>query len=120
AGRTIDAELSARCIHGHLGHEPKRRRLAAGDRDEPLDAVSLAVVDKRVRPRYLPGVRDFLEGEEWARPCPDAERPCLTEARDELLALVEHLSDLGLRDLELVGIAALRVRLPAHHACPDA
>ena len=45
---TLDPELSAGGVHGHLGHEPERRRLAACDRHEALDAVPFAVVEKRV------------------------------------------------------------------------
>ena len=56
AGR-LDANLPADDVGGRLGHRPERRALAAGDRDEPLDAVRLAMVEALERPAQLaPGV----------------------------------------------------------------
>jgi len=36
-------------VHGLLGHQPEGGQLAAGDRHEAADTISLLVVEQRVR-----------------------------------------------------------------------
>src|SRR5215204_5950398 len=102
--RALDPELCASGVHRRLGHEAERRRLAARDRHNALDAIAVAVVQQRVGTAHLARVGYLLLREKWARPGPNTERAGLAEAGDELLSLVEHLVDLGLGDLELIGI----------------
>ncbi len=64
AGR-VDPELAADDVGGGLGHRPERGRLAAGNRDEPLDAV-LSMWSKhlnvRLSSRPVDAPRDPMSG----------------------------------------------------------
>jgi hypothetical protein len=93
--RSIDAELLAGGVDRMLGHQPEGRRLAAGDRDEALDAVALRVVEHGVGAADVTRVGDIVRRVQRPRSRPDPERAGLAEAGDELLALVEHLVDLS-------------------------
>ena len=53
AAGLVDAELAAHDIGAQLGHPAQRGRLAAGDRDEALDAVPLLVIERLERARQL-------------------------------------------------------------------
>ena len=53
AAGLVDAELPADHVRAELGHPAERRRLAAGDRDEPLDAVVHGVIDRLEGAREL-------------------------------------------------------------------
>src|SRR5215207_9080938 len=86
--RPVLADLAAHRVDEVLRHQPQRRQLAAGHREQPVDPVAPAMVDDRVRAadvaRVLhlagPGV---LEQRPHARP--GAQRARVTEARDEPL-----------------------------------
>src|SRR4029079_19644651 len=60
--RSIDAELLACGVDRMLGHQPEGRRLAAGDRDEALDAVALRVVEHGVSAADVTRVRESDPG----------------------------------------------------------
>jgi hypothetical protein len=77
------------------------------------------MVEEGVRAAHVPGVGHLLGREERPGPRPDPERPRLAEAGDEPLAFVEHLVDLALGHLELVGVGNARVRRPDHRDGPD-
>ena len=51
--RLVDVELATDDVGAQLGHPAERRGLAAGDRDEALEAVGLLVVERLERPRQL-------------------------------------------------------------------
>ena len=111
--RAIDAELFARGIHRHLGHEPKRRRLAAGDRHEARRR-RLARGGREARVTASTSRVSETSSSEKSGRAPAQTRSARASRKPghELLALVEHLADLGLRDLELVGIGDPRVGRP--------
>ena len=80
-------------------------RLAAGDRDEPLDAVVHGVVDRLEGPRELAARVGVVLGADQ-RP---GGRPRRAERRvadggDQLRALLDHASDVVLGNAEVVGV----------------
>ena len=119
-GRVV-AEVLGDRVHRLLGHQAEGREFAAGDRHEPLDAVALGVVEQRVRARDVArvgvGRLGVLEQRTHAGPYP--QRPRLAEARNELLAVVEHRVDLGLEHRVVVGIVGVHIGRPDHAHRPD-
>ena len=83
----------------------------------PVDAVARRVVDDRVGAADVARVLDLLGlGVLEQRPDagPDAQRARLAEARDQPLAVVEHLVDLLLRDRDLVRVGGADVGRADH------
>ncbi len=115
------AEVLADCVDGLLGHHPVGRQLAAGDRHEAADPVALLVVEQRMGAGHVAGVGVRFLGVLEQRPDagPNAQRPRLAKAGDELLAVVEHPIDLVLGDGVVVGVVGVLIGRPDHRDGPD-
>ena len=82
AAWTHGPELRAHRVDDVLGHQAQRRELAAGHREQAVDAVALAVVDDGVRAADVARVghlAGLLVLEERAHAGPDAQRARIRE-----------------------------------------